>query len=533
MSPGCFGGHLRVGRRFSALSGLGLIAMLGLSLRDAVTAVTGVTRCRLSAACPAKRVASKRSVCPFPVGRVSDRCFATSLQASGVRSGLEGREVQSRTPLGRRLRELGETLAVEITPDPTQSTGSTSSSSSGSALQRAHSQLAASCRLQPGSPVFVNMVQTSHGHFQDVVATSSALHAEGFAPVPHVPVSRFSSAAEFEGVLAQLREAGARELLLIGGNDLAARGQAGALWYQGGAAGLLEAEAPAMRQIGFERVAIAGHPDGLAGLNWDEEASAKTLLRKARLVLAAGLDVVVATQFCFDPRRLLLWLRKTRAAMKELQEDFPDGPSKRSRVIFRIGMPGPTPLKKLLRIAKLCEVPSRCLQPSAFDLVVGSAGRATLADLERAAGHLGLATSPDCHPDLRLRELFARHASPADEHLGRHELALLLAEYAEAESKLADVRASSTSDPSRASSLGPSVSGPSAFVTSATSDGEAVDRLVSPEDILLSLAAHCEQEGIPSGEITALIFPFGGLPHSLEMAGGLRNGSWPPQRSKL
>ncbi|CAE8652383.1 unnamed protein product [Polarella glacialis] len=136
--------------------------------------------------------------------------------------------------------------------------------------------------------------------------------------------------------------------------------------------------------------------------------------------------------------------------MKELQQDFPDGPSKRSRVIFRIGMPG------------LAHSPE-----------VGSAGRATLADLERAAGHLGLATSPDCHPDLRLRELFARHASPADEHLGRHELALLLAEYAEAESKLADVRASSTSDPSRASSLGPSVSGPSAFVTSATSDGEA------------------------------------------------------------
>ena len=50
---------------------------------------------------------------------------------------------------------------------------------------------------------------------------------------------------------------------------------------------------------------------------------------------------------------------------------------------------------------------------------------------------------------------------------------------------------------------------------------------VWPEEMVLALAAYCEQASVPVGEVIVHAFPFGGVRPAVEMLGKLRSGDWP------
>eukprot|EP01046_Picozoa_sp_COSAG06_P035437 COSAG06_NODE_3811_length_4884_cov_11.896134_1_plen_76_part_00 len=54
---------------------------------------------------------------------------------------------------------------------------------------------------------------------------------------------------------------------------------------------------------------------------------------------------------------------------------------------------------------------------------------------------------------------------------------------------------------------------------------------VWPEELVLALAAYCEQAYVPEGEVVVHVFPFGGVRQSAEMLGRLRKGDWPSASS--
>ena len=127
---------------------------------------------------------------------------------------------------------------------------------------------------------------------------------------------------------------------------------------------------------------LPGHPEGHPGLAKDRAASTALLAAKVATAVTAGHTVSVASQFCFDATTLISWLELTREAVSEAltaaaaAQQQGEGADPRddhtytsnTRVTYHVGIPGPTKLSKLQRIAEICEVPSLFLG-SAFDIL--------------------------------------------------------------------------------------------------------------------------------------------------------------------
>lgn len=378
--------------------------------------------------------------------------------------------------------------------------------------------------LRRGTRVFVNMVKTTISHFDDVAAASRALAEAGLSPVPHLPAARFETADECHSTINTLANAGAKQLLVIGGNDLQEQLQAKACTYATGACGLLQAELLALKAAGLQTITLAGHPDGHPGLAWNPEATLAVLLEKARAVLEVGLNVAVATQFCFDARKLMRWLQTTRGALRALRADT----SSLGSVTFCIGVPGPTPRKKLERISKICEVPSIFIS-SAFEAAdADHDGFVSLEELRSAVDMLGIAQ----RSSSKIVSLYQKHAE--DKGLRPEDFSNLLVDDVVTKHSKMSVA------PPPAHSDARVVSGPSAFVDDAAGPGDKHDpsvprgaqhtepsAVVWPEELVTTIAAYCHHENVPAGEVMFHVFPFGGLAKTLELVSMLQDGSWP------
>lgn len=64
------------------------------------------------------------------------------------------------------------------------------------------------------------------------------------------------------------------------------------------------------RGVRFEKVDVAGHPDG----NMHDKNDVETLLRKQEVANLLGLEMEIVTQMCFDSEQYVRWLEKIRKA---------------------------------------------------------------------------------------------------------------------------------------------------------------------------------------------------------------------------
>jgi len=409
--------------------------------------------------------------------------------------------------LRRRLESLGKTCSLEVAPGDVLQFGGKRKVPSLVDMQGEPEP-----PLPQGTLVFVNMVKTSLEHFQDVAAASKALFAAGLVPVPHVPAARFKCPEDLQATLTLLARSDASNLLILGGNDLEEQVAAGTCAYAHGVKDLLASELASLKQRGITTVALAGHPDGHPALGSDVEATLGVLVEKARLLLASGMHVVVVSQFCFDARKLVKWLKRTRTVLKKLAVEISEHGSSRCGVTFRIGLPGPTPRKKLERIASICEVPSLFLA-SVFDFLDADRdGFVSLTELEDSLEEVKIARRGS-----KLHSLYVTHAG-ADGLLGRDEFSQLLVDDA-VQSELSSRLASKEVLSNR------TAQGPSSFVDS--DGGGSSSEAVWPEDLVLSLAAYCEHEHVVPGDVSLHFFPFGGLVKTFELTSQLCNGTWP------
>lgn len=192
-------------------------------------------------------------------------------------------------------------------------------------------ELSAACaHLQPGQKIFVSHLpgQTWRRTFE----VCQQLSESGFHPVPHIPVRLLIDRHDLDGVLGAARDAGALELLLIAGDYAEARGSFSCVMDV-----LREGT---LNSRGFERVSLAGHPEGHPQAPWDVICQAQ--VDKWRRAAANGMRVNFVTQFCFDSAPLIQWARFMRAAGVE--------------ATFSFGLAGPTPLGKLVKLARHCGV---------------------------------------------------------------------------------------------------------------------------------------------------------------------------------
>jgi 5,10-methylenetetrahydrofolate reductase len=454
----------------------------------------------------------------------------------------------------RRLKALGETASIELSPgqisEPLDQISAKTPKKPPYTLVSAFSAARANNEAAPllrGTAVFVNMVKKSTAHFDDVARAMSTLRSLDLQPVPHLPACRFDSAAELDATLVQLHAAcgggEAASVLLLGGNDQYQRNESGSTPFPS-ATSLLSTGALSNPTHRFSKLVLGGHPDGHPGLGNMLDATATLLETKVEMVLKSGHQAAVATQFCFDAQKLITWLDSTRKCLANvrtrlgLEKAYPP-------VVYHIGIPGPTTDKKLRRIAEICEVPSLFLG-SAFDVLdLNGDGEVDEQEILAAATILGV-------EPLHMSELYKQFCG-TDGVLQRTELAEVIAQLgAEGVENVPK-----TTENGEVAVVGAHiVAGPSVMVNNAVSADTGDNKgagsgssevattnqpvpspstaavPVLPEEIVLALAAYCEQAAIPDGEVVLHFFPFGGVAKCTQLITDLAGGAWPIVDSK-
>jgi methylenetetrahydrofolate reductase (NADPH) len=185
--------------------------------------------------------------------------------------------------------------------------------------------------LPVGTRVYVNHLPRHT--LADSLTALKAVRDAGLEPVPHMAARRITSRAEAQVFLKRaVKEAGVREVLLIGGDELQALGP-----YTDSVAILREG---LLRECGVQELGIAGYPEGHPRIS--SPVLAASMHEKLRIAAEQGLGAYVLTQFSFAPGRIVEYCA-------ELARGFPG-------VSVYIGLAGPTDPLALLRYAQRCGV---------------------------------------------------------------------------------------------------------------------------------------------------------------------------------
>lgn len=169
--------------------------------------------------------------------------------------------------------------------------------------------------------------------YRDVVATAARLAREGMQPVPHIAARSLAGRPALEDYVARLTgEAGIDRVLCIGGGVDRPVGDFDRT--------MQVLESGVLQRHGIRRIGVAGHPEGSPDIPAGEVRRA--LHEKQAFARAEGLDLYIATQFCFDPEAILRWDR----GLREEGITLP----------VHIGVAGPAKLKSLIDYARMCGV---------------------------------------------------------------------------------------------------------------------------------------------------------------------------------
>ena len=186
-------------------------------------------------------------------------------------------------------------------------------------------------RLEPPTEVFLPWIAGADP--MQTVPAAARLRRAGLVPVPHIAARHVESATQLEQVAARLvGEAGIDRVLIVGGDRAKPVGP-----YQ---TSLQIMQSRAFQKLGIARVAVAGFPEGNPAIN--DAALEHALVEKVTFARLAGLQLSVVTQFCFEAKPIVAWLRHIRVRGID--------------VPVRIGLAGPAALMTLVRYAVRCGI---------------------------------------------------------------------------------------------------------------------------------------------------------------------------------
>lgn len=223
---------------------------------------------------------------------------------------------------------------------------------------------AAASLLAPATPIAITFLP---GETIDArIGAAKLVRDLGFEPMSHLSARRIASYEELEQTVRRTaEEAGVQRMFLVAGDPPVPAGP-----FEDALSmlrtGLFES-------YGVKAIGIAGHPEGHPVM--DEEGRWSALAAKCADVADRGMAPLIVTQFGFDAAPLLDWL----VALRRRGIDAP----------VRVGVPGPTGIKTLLRFAAHCGVGASAAVLSKYGIslsrLLGAAGPDRLVS-EIAAG---------------------------------------------------------------------------------------------------------------------------------------------------
>lgn len=186
--------------------------------------------------------------------------------------------------------------------------------------------------LRPGQTVYVTFLPGSD--FADTVTTVKKLKAQAMRPVPHFAARSIPSKAFLEENLRMLQaECALDEALLIGGGVDNPVGEFTET-MQVLRTGLFQ-------EYGITKLGVAGHPEGSPDIPPAE--CDRAIREKNAFAKENGLEMYIATQFCFEAEPIVAWDRDLR---ERLGNELP----------IHIGIPGLATIKTLLKHAQQCGI---------------------------------------------------------------------------------------------------------------------------------------------------------------------------------
>ncbi|MEZ5779465.1 MAG: methylenetetrahydrofolate reductase [Paracoccaceae bacterium] len=201
--------------------------------------------------------------------------------------------------------------------------------------------------LPKGTRVYVAHIEGTP--IEEMVATAKRLHADGFPVMPHFPARIIKDKATLADWIARYQgEADVKQGLMLAGGVAQPVGDFHSS-MQLLETGLFD---------GFERLHVAGHPEGNRDIDPDGSDKAVMEAAKWKQAFADRTDakMAMATQFCFEAKPVIAWVNRLNAEGIKLP--------------VHIGVAGPAKLQTLIKFAIACGVgPSlKVLQKRAMDV---------------------------------------------------------------------------------------------------------------------------------------------------------------------
>ena len=186
---------------------------------------------------------------------------------------------------------------------------------------------------------------------EDMVATARRLAADGFQVMPHFPARILRDSAQLEDWIQRYQgEAGVKQGLILAGSPARPQGDL--------ESSMQLLETGLFDKYGFERLHVAGHPEGNRDIDPDgsDRAVMEALRWKQAFAERTDARMAIVTQFCFEAAPVIDWVNRLGAEGIDLP--------------VHIGIAGPAKLQTLIRFAIACGVgPSlKVLQKRAMDV---------------------------------------------------------------------------------------------------------------------------------------------------------------------
>ncbi|KIN61110.1 MetF-like protein [Sulfitobacter noctilucae] len=203
--------------------------------------------------------------------------------------------------------------------------------------------------LPAGTCVYIAHIEGTP--IEDMVATAKRLNADGYKVMPHFPARIIKDRATLANWIAMYQgEADVKQGLLLAGGVTTPHGDF--------SDSMQLMETGLFDEAGFERLHVAGHPEGNRDIDLDgTRLKVDNALRwKNEFQTRTDAKMAIATQFAFDAQPIIEWADSLKHAGITLP--------------VHIGIAGPAKLQTLIKFAIACGVgPSlKVLQKRAMDV---------------------------------------------------------------------------------------------------------------------------------------------------------------------
>ena len=202
--------------------------------------------------------------------------------------------------------------------------------------------------LPAGTRVYIAHIEGTP--IEDMVATAKRLSEDGFNVMPHFPARIIKDRATLANWIAMYRgEADVKQGLLLAGGVAKPHGDF--------SDSMQLMETGLFDEAGFERLHVAGHPEGNRDIDATGTAGVDAALKwKNEFQTRTDAKMAIATQFAFEAKPIIAWAD----SLKENGITLP----------VHIGIAGPAKLQTLIKFAIACGVgPSlKVLQKRAMDV---------------------------------------------------------------------------------------------------------------------------------------------------------------------